>query len=327
MKGLLRTMDPGMGRLLCIYGAAAVICLLAALASVSIDPCALMAFPYMQIGMFLRWLSLSGTAGNVLAWIVYILLSLIPTAIWLAGKSRRSFLPLFSLLLFVFLYMTVNPAVLFQLTGASAELVTSSMLVASCALILDSLLVLYLVIRLLRYWKQLENRRLVRNLRYFFYAFGFVLVMIIFLQGPADFMKAAEQVRNGNTGITTSDFTLTGLLLVLRTFAAYLPTAAELLLSILAIHLLQAMEKDLYGEKTVQAAELLARVCAGSLVLILGFMVCCNLMNLLFQSGSYDSFFTVNIPLNYIGFSLILLLVSRNLSSGRELKQDYNLFI
>lgn len=329
--------DSATGRLVGFYAVEAVICLLVAVTSFSVDTWELMAFPYGQIGCLLRWLSFSGTLGNVAAWFLFILISLVPAAVWMVLRHRKMaasvdvFLPVFSLLLFAILYAAVNPSVLFNLTGASTGLTTASALLASFSLTLDSVVILYLVLRLLRYWKKLENRMLIRNLKYFFYLFGFVLVIVIFAQAPASLMEAVENVKEGNTGAFSGAgqnyFAQTWFLLVLRTFADYLPAAAELLLSILAVRLLEAMEEDIYGEKTVKAAELLAHVCRITLVVILGFLVCCNVLNLLFLSGSLQTSLLANIPLFYIGFSMILLLISRNLSSGRELKQDYNLFI
>lgn len=348
MKHYLEKMDSGTVRLLCVYAVEAVVCLLAVVmlfradtmnigdtgSAVDIGDITntwnLLAFPWAQIGMMLRGLSVSGAAGNVLAWILYILVSLIPAAVWMGircGKRERKadlFLPVFSLLLFGLLYLAVNPAYLFRLTGASAAQTTSSVLLASCALAVDSMLILYLVVRLLRSWRTMESRKLIRNLRYFFYLFGFVMVILVFAGGPADFMSALQKVQEGNTDDVGA---VTRFLVAMKTLAAWLPDAAQLLLSVLAVCLLNAMEEDIYGEKTVRTAELLAGVCGISLIVNLSFLVCCNVLNLILQSGSSDSSFMAGIPLGYIGFSLILILIARSLSSGRDLKKDYDLFI
>ena len=46
---------------------------------------ALLAFPFAQIGQGLRWLSLSGPGGDLAAWMLYLLLSLLP-CLWLAVR-------------------------------------------------------------------------------------------------------------------------------------------------------------------------------------------------------------------------------------------------
>ena len=342
MKNYFEKMDSGVIRLVCVYAVEAVVCLLVSMmffradAGNSVDTgditntWNLLAFPWAQIGMMLRRLSMSGAAGNVLAWILYILISMIPAAAWIGirrGKGEKKtdlFLPVFSLMIFGLLYLAVNPAYLFRLTGASAAQTTSSVLMASCALAVDSLLILYLVVRLLRSWKSMESRKLIRNLRYFFYLFGFLMVILVFAGGPADFISALQKVQEGNTADVGA---VTRFLVAMKTLAACLPDVTQLLLSVLAVSLLGAMEEDIYGEKTVQNAEVLAVVCGISLVVNLSFLVCCNVLNLMFQSGSSDSSFTAGIPLGYIGFSLILTLIARSLSSGRDLKKDHDLFI
>lgn len=344
-------------RLIGVYIAEAVICLLAAVMSFSVDTWDVLVFPYGQIGSILRWLSFGGAVGNIAAWILFVLISLIPAAVWAVLKQRKAaagvdaFLPVCSLLLFFILYMAVNPALLFDLTGVSTGVATASILLASFALVMDSIVILYLVLRMMHCWRKQENGKLIRNLKYFFCLLGFVLVIMIFAQAPSSLLGAVENVKEGNTGLmaeVSADFNAgydsafhtgafsgdghasfgqTWFLLILKMFVDYLPAAAELILSILAVDLLESMEKDMYSEETVKKAGLLARVCSISLIGILGFLVCCNVLNLLLLPGSLQTSLLANIPLSYIGFSMILLLISRNLSSGRELKQDYDLFI
>lgn len=319
-------------RWLLIYGIEAVICLMAVIMSISFSVYDLLAFPYGQIGYVLRILSFRGGICNVLAWILYGFLSLIPAAVWgmLRHKGKAvtvdRFLPCFTVLLFFFLYMAVNPSVLFDLTGASTQVASVPYLISSCALVLDSLVLLYLVIRLLRYCKAQDDRKMIRNLRNFFYLFGFVLVIIIFAKGPGSLMESIEKVKGENTDFAVS-LTWTYLFLVLKTLKDFLPAAAEFIPSLLAVRLLYAMEADSYGEETVKAAERLARVSYILLILILGFTACCNLLNLFCQSENYQVSIFVDIPLFYIGFSIVLILISRYLSNGRQLKQDHDLFI
>ena len=78
----------------------------------------LAAFPFAQIGLGLRWLSLSGAVGNGLAIGLYVLLSLIPLialgVIWRRGKLRQAdaLRAVLSALLFWVLYLMVNPGLL-----------------------------------------------------------------------------------------------------------------------------------------------------------------------------------------------------------------------
>ena len=88
---------------------------------------ALLAFPFAQIGQGLRWLSLSGPVGDLAAWTMYLLLSLLP-CLWLAvrvmkkrAKAEDALLGLAACLLLVVLYRMVNPAGLPAMLGSAVE--------------------------------------------------------------------------------------------------------------------------------------------------------------------------------------------------------------
>lgn len=49
---------------------------------------ALISFPFIQIGWLLRKLSLSGTTGNIFALIIYIVLSILPSAYFCVRKLK-----------------------------------------------------------------------------------------------------------------------------------------------------------------------------------------------------------------------------------------------
>ncbi len=74
-----------------------------------------MAFPFEQIGLILRRLSLSGTAGNIAAVLIYATFCLTPVFILFLRRKKRGFftedllLALLSAVLFVVLYYMINP--------------------------------------------------------------------------------------------------------------------------------------------------------------------------------------------------------------------------
>lgn len=104
-------------RLLLLLAAEAVLCATAAIFSrqlAGLFP-ALLSFPFAQIGMGLRALSLSGVAGNAAAIVLYILCCFLPLILLLIfGWGRRlhgedALLFLLSAVLFPALYLLINP--------------------------------------------------------------------------------------------------------------------------------------------------------------------------------------------------------------------------
>lgn len=87
-----------------------------ALQSQLLDAGALLSFPFKQIGMGLRALSLSGGVGNGAALAIYFILCLAPAALLLLIRRKRRLMgedalpALLSVLLFPVLYLMINPA-------------------------------------------------------------------------------------------------------------------------------------------------------------------------------------------------------------------------
>ena len=121
-----------------------------------------LSFPWEQLGNMLRELSLSGGAGNVTAWILYILLGLCPVflLLWLIvkGKGRRAdlLLPLLSVILFVGLWFLINPSYL-ETRLFPAGL--GEMGKYAFALTIDSILLTWLLLRFLTEYEKMERKK------------------------------------------------------------------------------------------------------------------------------------------------------------------------
>ncbi|MCL2782670.1 MAG: hypothetical protein FWD80_01645, partial [Propionibacteriaceae bacterium] len=101
-----------------VLGIEAVACVVLAVTQVAMgNVLTAAAIPFEQIGDGLRALSLTGPFGNVIATIVYAVISLIPLACVVVMAKRRRFaaedvlLALVSPLLFWVLYVMINPGV------------------------------------------------------------------------------------------------------------------------------------------------------------------------------------------------------------------------
>ena len=109
----------------------------------------LAAFPLEQIAVGLRYLSLSGAAGNVIAIVLYVLISLIPLVFLLRKKRQPEdcFLVLLSLHLFFALYCMINPGLIVKKMTLSLGTEFEKALLG---LMFYSFLLGYLVIRMVR---------------------------------------------------------------------------------------------------------------------------------------------------------------------------------
>ena len=76
----------------------------------------ILSFPFKQIAQLLRGMSEASDGGNVAAWIIYVMIGLLPL-VWLGIKYVRKtikledrLLPVISGLIWYVLYININPA-------------------------------------------------------------------------------------------------------------------------------------------------------------------------------------------------------------------------
>lgn len=120
-------------------------------------------FPFEQIGWGLRQLSLSGTVGNVVAIIIFLLVGAIPCCIFYMLKKHGKFCKMdyalyaISVLLLVVLYYMINPGLLQNTMLGSGTVLLSGTFY--------SVLVGYLVLRMISENKKTDLHSLQRALQ------------------------------------------------------------------------------------------------------------------------------------------------------------------
>lgn len=284
-----------------------------------------MAFPFEQIGWGLRMLSLSGTAGNAAAIILYILLCMIPCTVWIAMKKRKEaagidyVLPGLSVLLFAVIYYMINPG-LFEIRVPG----TGKWMMGS---IFYSVLSGYLIIRALISFRKAEPERLQRGLRRLCWFLNMVFVYLIFWQYLGTAIEAVKSIRLDNTGAEASGLYFTYLFLALHYMINILPYLFDVGIVFLAVRMLDVFRNDRYSDEAVEATERLAGFCAKALEVTVGADMGFNLLQFLFQGFIYRVDIVIRIPVISIVFVLAVFLFARYMREEQKLKQENDLFV
>lgn len=142
-------------KLYAVLAAAGVLCLAAQLGDAALPEIftAVSAFPFEQIGLGLRALSLSGSLGNAAALALYGMVCLLPACTLLLIRRRRglfpedALLPVLSAALFPVLYWMINPGLLGAFLGSAEGQPFGK---AVLGVIVYSVLLGYAVLRTLR---------------------------------------------------------------------------------------------------------------------------------------------------------------------------------
>ena len=290
---------------------------------------AVMAFPFEQIGLGLRALSLSGDTGNIISIVLYTTLCLIPVGILYSLKKVRRLYPedallaVLSIVLFAVVYMMINPGLLGPYFGdAAGQSVTKAVLGGMAY----SVLIGYAVLRILRLFFHADTGRLQKYLEILLCALNALFVYLAFGAYFSSLMDSFYALRSGNTGNEQS-LGMSYLFLVLQYVVNALPYILDVLVVFAALELLDELSADRYSEAAVNASEKLSRLCGMALAVIVISNIGFNLLQLVFIKMLAVMNGSVQIPLISVAFTLAVLLLAQYIKENKQLKDDNDMFI
>lgn len=275
--------------------------------------------PLLQAGEKLRALSLSGFFGNVSAWAIVLVPSLLPLLLLVFPKGRGALtgtdalLPLGSLLLFLSFFYAVNPSLLNHILPENWIMGAAGG--ALCAVIC------WLVLRLLEPLEQRDITALAGLLALLLTACALLMVFAAGYGSTAAFLAKAQSIQEGNTGAPNAARTTIwfhGLLSVLNTIPCLLGSGVLLWGSDLA----RLMALGPFEAEALTQCEKIAwgcrRVIQASVLLSLG----SNLLQLIWNSVLTSQSYTLSLPLPTLALSAALFLLCRCIQQGNALLDD-----
>lgn len=315
--------------LYCLLGATAIVsAVLAALPGIAEGVfTSLAAFPFEQIALGLRALSLSGAGGNIAAIVIYTVLCLLPAALALL-KLRKGFkgedilIPILSIALFPALFYMINPALLTGSYGMGFAPVTVALLGGGCWCIIIS----WLLLKLVRRSGESDRSGIEKYLRICVIVMAFVFTVAAFNGGVSGLVAALEKLREGNTGGAVNTAPTIAFLAVQAVVAA-LPYVLDAIVAVKGAQLLSAMALDRYSAETVEKAEKLASFSVLTLKLTVLVSLAFNLLQLVLIKRLLVVAVEVVLPLGSLAFMLGAALLSRFVRENKALKDDNDLFI
>ena len=308
----------------------AFLCLIYLLADFSVPlVSSVMAVPFEQIAMLLRALSLQGGILNGIAlmlWAGICLLPLLPVMKEWQDRAKWAehiVLVILSVVLFVGLYYMVNPGLLFErvpavLTEAisvgTEEL--SGALKASVSMMIWSVVVCYGVFVLLRLFRAGEKEQL------FLYTRRLLYVLCgLFAGGMV--LTALEAF----TGIRAVQSGLDGVFTGVKALMAALPYAMDIVVTLSAMTVLDALLEDSRSEQVVVAARKLSGICCITLAVVTSAGVALNIIQWLLSKKISNINVHVSIPFMSLAFVLAALLFSRLLEENKQLADENEMFV
>ncbi len=292
----------------------------------------LAAFPFEQAGYVLRQMSLSGTAGNAAAIVLYLILGLLPCLAWLLLKKQGRLLavdhllPALSVLLLAVIYYMVNPGLIVSAVPGTGKWLLG------CTFY--SALSGYLVIRVLAVCRRARPETLESVLQGLLGFLKMVFVYLIFGQNLDRLLNSLRDMGNVSGGLYADGAAqgaqsvgLTCLFFGLGYLVDVLPYAFDLGIVFWAGRLLVALKADRWGDAAAELADRLAGFCAKALGITAGADVMFNVLQVLFGAGLYRMDLVIHVPVLSILFVLAALLSARYIREAQKLKKEHDLII
>jgi hypothetical protein len=312
-----------------VLGAEAALCAAFSISKASVSDAfsSAMAFPFEQLGLGLRTLSLSGTAGNIAAIVLYAALCLLPLAYMLRRGLRKrlcaedALLVVLSTLLFAVLYLMITPGDIETLFGAG---MTAGKIVLGGTVY--SVLCGYVVLRTLRLFFSSGTQKLQHFLSILMRVLTVIFVYAIFFACFGELLESVKDLQAGNQG-NEQALGASYFFLILQFIVSAAPYAMDIWVAFAAGRLISEMQTDTFSEAAVNAAERLSRYCKTALIVTVLSQLCFNLLQLVFTGSLRVLSSELQLPVVSVVFVLAVLLLSRYLSESKRLKDENDMFV
>ena len=319
-------------KLYIILGVETILCLAAAIynsMSSGIGYAEIAAFPFAQIGMLLRWMSLSGAAGNIAAIIMYLAIGAAPIlyALWLSKKDKAEtedlLLLVISVFLFVMMYFMVNPGCISINANLGGSASFGKAVLGGA---FYSVLIGYLFFKVLRKITLSETGKILDTLKVLFVISAAMLVCVVFYIGASTVFTDIAAVKTANTDPFAS-LALTNFFIVIRFALENTATVLDILILFMAIRLADALKTDRYSEEVISAADALASFCKKAVIAMMLCSMTSNILQLLFSGSLRKVDFMTRIPLDSIILVLIMFLLARYFADSKKLQDENESFV
>lgn len=289
----------------------------------------LIAFPFEQIGRGLRFLSISGRIGNGLALSIWIGLSSLPLIpamrCWneKSNKLETMSLCLLAIVLFTGLFNIANPGVLFS----SPFDIDNRILYAVNAMIIWSVVILYVILRLIRLYQSANLNELLCYMKSLLYILCALFVGVISSSCGQKFAAILGGINHPmDVAVTIEKNPINAMMAAISFIAALLPYLLDVIITFSSIQLLDMLiQKKVDG--LMDAAKHLSQQCCICLGLTPMSVILLNFLQLLLSHWLTDISISAQIPLMSIAFVLGIFLICQLISENLRLQTDNDLFI
>ena len=288
--------------------------------------------PFELLGTGLRSLSLSSDIGNIVAIIIYCLLSLIPAVVYVILKNKNRiietdrFLFVLSGVLFFVIYYLINPTLFMANRFGSVTLIG----------LFYALLVGYLVLRAIAVWTKSDMVELQKGIRFLVCMLMLSLMIGILMECFQELPASIQTLKDSNTMVrdpwiafqnNLPNLTFTIVFLFIRCLVKIVPCILEIMILGMILKLIKELGKDRYSEAVAGQLEKLGNMCKNMVLTTVVLNMCFAVLQVIFRNMLYQINMDVTIPLVSIILVLAVMMVSKYMRESQQMKEELDMFI
>ena len=277
----------------------------------------IIAFPFSLIAKVLRNLSLKNEVGNIIAIVLYCVISCIPVLLYIFLKKRSKldlYLPILSCELFIILYLLINPQAI-QIPFLSWTL----------DIFMTTNILSYISLKVIKIAKEADKNILSL---YFAYALRFIVIAFIFIGIFMNILSYTNEIQPILQPTYISKYKqYTCFILLLEHLVFAIPYIFNAYITNECSLSLQKLSKQAYDETLKNDIHKITNITYFSIITIIITNLILQMLRILFLSKITDINVALEFPFFSIIFLLTILLLSKLISENIDLKKDNDLFI
>ncbi len=334
----------------------------------------ILSFPFKQLGVLLRRMSLASDAANIGAWILYVAICIIPAVIFaiklIKKKSQKEdlLLPVISAVLFYVMYIMVNPSLVLDTTYLIDDYIGYG---AFGAIVYSSVLG-YLVLKLIRKFNSAEQKSMCKWLNVLLCGLNIILMvnMVLGLEGLLATIKsvnennydefadvyssinedwnldiqgdAYESLMDSEVaqdlgfagyeyqglGLDVNELVrLTCIFLILRYIVSIIPYITAIVIIVMVQKFLGEYGKSGVSDETVVLGNKVSDVAIKAAIISVLTNIGFNILQMIFFRDLLDTYTKVELPMISLIFILAMPLITKLITTSKEIKEENEMFV
>lgn len=270
----------------------------------------IMYYPFELVGKIIRSLSLSSSIGNIVSWIIYIGICMIPTFIYFYKYKKVDFILLISSIYLLFaVYNFINPEGFYKLLPdelqSATEFITAVKL--SIAMMFYIILISYFVLFSMRYLS--EGQSALKGLQIILTVFLGAYLVAIFYFGLFDILKNSS------------------LLYLVKYILLLAPNIMSMIVIFTGIELVNNFAENQYSETVVEDIRKIHKYSKSTVYLSILSSLIANGMQIFLFSTMYDIEMFLDIPFIPLIVAFVGMILCKYFKENNNLFDDNNSII